>query len=254
MKIYTKTGDDGTTSLFGGGRLRKDAPRIEAYGEIDELNAALGVALAQLSDSAQRVRGWLTAIQSDLFLIGTLLATPPNEAPQATLPAVRVEALEQSIDAMEKDLKPLKNFVLPQGSSGVASAHLARAVARRAERRVVALAAQEKVDPGVGVYLNRLSDFLFVVARWVHAKEGGVETAWINPSGDASAGPQPDRLAASLQKLQADKERRKSLFEKAATDLQKRKQEAEKSFEEQVDQIKKEGGTVEKPIRPMDLD
>src|SRR4051812_14887390 len=113
MKIYTKTGDDGTTGLFGNARVRKDALRIEAYGTVDELNAALGVVIAHLPALAHSARGWLDAIQSDLLILGALLATPPQAVRQpAALAAARIETLEQQIDQMEKPLKPLKNFIL----------------------------------------------------------------------------------------------------------------------------------------------
>src|SRR5262249_40030995 len=126
MKIYTKTGDDGSTGLFGGARVRKDSLRIETYGEIDELNAALGVVLAHLPTSAHSARGWLETTQSDLFVIGAQLATPPEAARKlASLPAGRTETLEQQIDQMEKVLPPLKNFILPQGVPCAAFLHLA---------------------------------------------------------------------------------------------------------------------------------
>src|SRR5438105_2712329 len=116
MKIYTKTGDDGTTGLVGGSRVHKDALRIEAYGDVDELNAALGVVLAHLPRAAQAARGWLETVQSDLFIVGVLLATPASAAKKVTaLAPTRAEALEQQIDQMEQSLKPLKNFILPQG-------------------------------------------------------------------------------------------------------------------------------------------
>ena len=255
MKIYTKTGDDGTTGLIGNARVRKDSVRIEAYGEVDELNAALGVVIAHLPSLASSARGWLDAIQNDLFILGALLATPPQaDRKPAALPPQRIQALEDQIDQMEKSLKPLKNFILPQGTPCAAFIHLSRAVSRRAERRVVALDSKEKVDPLIVVYMNRLSDFLFVLARWVNYQEGGTETAWINPAGDVPGQLQPDRLSASLGKLEMEKERRKSLFEKTSTDLQKKKEEAEKLFKQNVDQINKDGGKVDKPIREIDLD
>jgi cob(I)alamin adenosyltransferase len=254
MKIYTKTGDDGTTGLLGNARVRKDDVRIEAYGQVDEVNAALGVVLAYLPTAANAARGWLDAIQSDLFVIGAALATPSNSArPPIQLPPQRTDTLEQQIDQMEKNLKPLKNFILPQGTPCTAYVHLARAISRRAERRVVALSAQDKVDPAIGIYLNRLSDYLFVLARWVNHQEGGTETAWIHPAGD-TAGPQVDRLSASLGKLEMQKERRKSLFEKTTSDIQKKKADADKLFQQNIDQINKDGGKVEKPVREIDLD
>lgn len=254
MKIYTKTGDDGSTGLFGNARVPKDHPRIEAYGTVDELNAALGMILSSLPGSAHAARGWLETIQADLFVLGSLLATPSSsKSPVTVLSPSRVEALEHQIDQMEKELKPLKNFILPQGTLCASTTHLARAISRRAERRIVSLAAQEPLDALLIIYTNRLSDFLFVLARWINQKEGGTETAWINPAGSGQ-GPQPDKLSASLQKLEDEKKRRQSLFEKTAQDLQKKKESAAKNFQESVEQIKKDGGKVEPTVRPIDLD
>jgi len=255
MKIYTKTGDDGTTGLFGGSRLRKDAARIEAYGDIDELNASLGVVLAHLPTSAHSTRGWLEAVQNDLFVIGAILANPSaGSQKRAEFSSNRTADLEAHIDQMEKNMNPLKNFILPQGVPCATFLHLSRAICRRAERHVVALDSQEKIDAPLLAYLNRLSDFLFVLARWVNRQEGGTETAWVNPTGETIGQPQPDRLNATLQKLEQEKQRRKSLFEKTTTDLQKKKAEAEKNFQQSVDQIKKEGGQVDRPVRDIDLD
>src|SRR2546430_17535047 len=120
---------------------------------------------------------------------------------------------------MERTLKPLNAFILPQGTPCAAWLYLSRSIARRAERGIVALEAQEKIAPAILIYLNRLSDFLFVLARWVNQQEDGTETAWMNPSGGSSGQPQPDRLSASLGKLEQEKERRKWLFEKTTTDL-----------------------------------
>jgi len=260
MKIYTKTGDDGTTGLLGNVRVRKDAARIEAYGAVDELNAALGLILAQLPAAAQAARPWLNAVQSDLFIVGTLLATPPSDSKRrAELPATRIHALEEQIDQMEEELPPLKNFILPQGAFCACLAHQARAVSRRVERRVVALAAEERVDRDVVPYLNRISDFLFVLARWVNVHEGGHESTWTYSEAEGakieseSAKPK-DRLGATLKKLETDKENRKTLFEKTSSELQKKKEIADKLFRQSVDQIKKDGGPVEKPLRDMDLD
>jgi cob(I)alamin adenosyltransferase len=255
-------GDDGNTGLLGNVRVPKDSRRIEAYGAVDEANAALGVVLAHLpSAPACRQAGpWLNAIQSDLLIIGTLLATPPADPKKhAELPPGRTQALEEGIDQMEKDLKPLKSFLLPQGTPGAAFAHQARALCRRAERRVVSLAHEERVDKAVTMYLNRLSDFLFVLARWMNAHEGGPETAWSYSEAEgaktASEAAHPaDRLGATLKKLEVEKENRKTLFEKASTQIQKKKEMADKLFRQNVDQINKEGGKVEKPLRDMDLD
>lgn len=260
MKIYTKTGDDGSTGLLGNVRVPKESPRIEAYGTVDELNAALGLILAQLPAAAQAARPWLNSIQSDLFIVGTLLATPPSDPKRrADLPAAHTHALEGHIDRMEEDLPPLKNFILPQGAFCACLTHQARGVSRRAERRVAALAAQERVDREVLPYLNRLSDFLFVLARWVNVHEGGHETTWTyseNQGSKTETEPSKpkDRLGATLKKLETDKENRKTLFEKASSQLQKKKEMADQLFRQSVDQIKKEGGTVEKPVRDVDLD
>jgi cob(I)alamin adenosyltransferase len=262
MKIYTKTGDDGNTGLLGNVRVPKDSRRIEAVGAVDETNAALGVVLAHLptAPSCRQAGAWLNAIQSELLIIGTLLSTPPADTKKhADLPSHRIQALEDQIDQMEKDLKPMKNFILPQGTPGAAFAHQARAICRRAERRVVALSHEERVDKTVMIYLNRLSDFLFVLARWINTQEGGPETVWsyseVEGAKTATDTAQPaDRLGATLKKLEVEKENRKTLFEKASSQMQKKKEMADKLFNQNVDQINKEGGKVEKPIRDVDLD
>lgn len=250
MKIYTRTGDDGTSGLLDNKRVRKDDIRLEAYGEVDELNAALGVVLSQSSDWPASAASLISGIQSNLFTIGTVLATPPQTGKTlARLDPAETKRLENAIDQMEEELPPLKNFILPQGSGACSFTHLARAICRRAERRVVALSGLEPVDPVVLVYLNRLSDYLFVLARWINRREGGTETIW------TAEGPVvQDRLESTLQKLEDDKRKRQTLFEKAAQDLQKKKERAEKIFRQNVDSINKEGGKVEKPLRDMDLD
>jgi cob(I)alamin adenosyltransferase len=260
MKIYSKTGDDGDTGLLGNVRVPKDSRRIEACGAVDEVNAALGVILAHLSPPVQAAQARLGAIQSDLFIIGTLLATPPNDQKKhADLPVGRLKALEDQIDEMESNLKPLANFILPRGTPGAAYAHLARAVSRRAERRVVTLAREERVDRAILPYLNRLSDYLFVLARWINTQEGGAEASWTYSETEgaktASETAQPaDRLGATLKKLETEKEGRKTLFEKTTSQIQKKKEIADKLFRQNVDQINKEGGKVERPLRDMDLD
>jgi len=253
MKIYTKTGDDGTTGLLGAKRVRKDDVRIEAYGEIDELNAAIGLLMAHLSVASTDRAPDLTAVQNDLFVLGTILATPA-QTPKAlaTLDPARIHALETAIDAMEKELPPLKSFILPQGSPGSTYAHLARAICRRAERRVVALSGLEEIPAIVLPYINRLSDYLFVAARWINQRDGGSETPWIN--GPAAATVQTDLMGATLQKIEDDKKKRQTLFEKASADLTRKKEMAEKLFKKNVDQINRDGGKVEKPTRDLDLD
>ena len=184
MKIYTKTGDAGETGLFGGRRLPKSDPRVEAYGDVDEVNAHLGWAGTQLTHLP--LKDTIRRIQSDLFMLGADLATAPDAPAAATARTVRigeaeVRALEALIDGWEKELKPLKNFILPGGSPGAAALQVCRAVCRRAERSVVRLAAGEVVNPVAIVYLNRLSDFLFVLARWVNFREGVEEPLWTAP-------------------------------------------------------------------------
>jgi cob(I)alamin adenosyltransferase len=179
MKIYTKTGDGGQTGLFGGGRIRKDDARVEAYGDVDELNAALGLARAQLVDP--ELTGHLGRIQEELFCLGAELASPHGTKARTAVPPLEArwaEAMEQAIDAWEAQLPPLRMFILPGGSPGAAGLHWARTVCRRAERRVVALAAAAEVDPLALVYLNRLSDFLFVAARVVNHRAGILEILW----------------------------------------------------------------------------
>lgn len=180
MKIYTKTGDAGETSLFGGGRVPKDDPRVRAYGDVDELNAALGLAMAlEPSDSA------LASIQRDLFTIGAELATPdPAKLGKAlhrsgaAIGASHVGALEDLIDHHEARLTPLKNFILPGGTPKAAALHLARTICRRAERSVVALSHDQKVNPAIVHYLNRLADLLFVLARATNAQAGKLDVTW----------------------------------------------------------------------------
>lgn len=183
MKIYTKTGDDGETGLFGGPRVSKDSPRIEAYGTVDELNSVLGVVRAQLA--AGDVDALLCQIQNDLFALGAQLATPDPAAHQTALVGARqIAALESAIDRYEEQLEPLKQFVLPGGTPAAANLHLARTVCRRAERRVVTLVREssEPIAAEVVVYLNRLSDLLFVLARAVNRTAGRADVPWQKPS------------------------------------------------------------------------
>ncbi|HWV56177.1 MAG TPA: cob(I)yrinic acid a,c-diamide adenosyltransferase [Longimicrobiales bacterium] len=181
MRIYTKTGDRGETGLLGGGRVPKSHPRVEAYGEVDELNAVLGVALTFVADPAVRDR--LESIQPDLFVIGAHLAAPEQQPgrrrPQLPdFPADRIATLEKWIDEGGAALPELRSFILPGGSAGGATLHLARTVCRRAERRVVALAAVDPVEPDIIIYLNRLSDLLFVLARLENHRAGHAEKEW----------------------------------------------------------------------------
>ena len=142
---------------------------------------------------------------------------------------------------------------MPQGTFAASLTHLSRAICRRAERHIISLHTLEPVDAGLLAYVNRLSDFLFVLARWINYKEGGTETPWLGSAGPAS-GPKPDVLSASLQKLEEEKKRRQSLFEKTAGALQKKKENAVKNFEKNVEQIKRDGGKVDPTVRPIDLD
>ncbi|MDX1645577.1 MAG: cob(I)yrinic acid a,c-diamide adenosyltransferase [Longimicrobiales bacterium] len=184
MKIYTKTGDDGRTALFGGGRVPKDHVRVDAYGIIDELNAILGWCVTRVSDS--RLVKRLETIQHDLFSVGATLATPPadpgRERPRTPeLPVDRVEEMERWIDEAGDELPDLKAFVLPGGEEGASRLHVARTVCRRAERAVVHLSGLEAVDPSIIVYLNRLSDLLFTFARLENHGSGTGDVTWVKP-------------------------------------------------------------------------
>ena len=176
MKIYTRTGDTGETSLFGGARVRKDDARIEAYGTVDELNSFIGAARASWPSSS--LDGPFHAIQSDLFDIGAHLASPGTSR-FAGPDAARIEALEQAIDAMEAELAPLKTFILPGGTLAAAHLHVARTVCRRAERLVVALNDEDDATKASITYLNRLSDFLFVAARFANHEQGVADVPWV---------------------------------------------------------------------------
>ena len=180
MKIYTKTGDQGQTGLLGGRRLGKDDPRVTAYGEVDELNALLGLVRAQTADAS--LRRLLSALQRDLFALGAQLADPSarvaTRKQKAAITEATVRRLERAIDARESKLPRLTSFILPGGSATGALLHLARTVCRRAERSVVALARREALDPRLVVYLNRLSDLLFVLARSENHSRGEPEDRW----------------------------------------------------------------------------
>jgi cob(I)alamin adenosyltransferase len=170
VKIYTKTGDAGETSLFGGARVPKNDPRIEAYGTVDELNSFLGLARAAWPHSPLDPQ--FERIQSDLFDVGAHLASPGTSRFTGVDPE-HIADLERTIDAMESELPPLRNFILPGGSAPAAQLHVARTICRRAERLVVALGG----DPSV-VFLNRLSDFLFVAARYANLEHGVEDVPW----------------------------------------------------------------------------
>ena len=178
MKIYTRTGDDGTTGLLGAARVPKHDARVEAYGCVDELNAALGVARAL--DTASPLAGDLERLQQALFQVGAELATVDERLLEKLdrVSDADVAALEGTIDRLEADLAPLTRFVLPGGSPLAAQLHFARTVCRRAERRVTSLAERERVEPRLVRWLNRLADLLFVMARWANLRAGVAETTW----------------------------------------------------------------------------
>jgi cob(I)alamin adenosyltransferase len=180
-KIYTRTGDAGQTGLFGGGRVSKADPRVAAYGEVDELNAALGAVVA--CEPVELERDLLLGVQRDLFAIGGRLASPHpakvgKALEKAQVTPERVAALEAAIDRADAELKPLTAFVLPGGTMKGALFHVARTVCRRAERAVVALARDQAVPPEILGYLNRLSDLLFTLGRLANARAGAVEKTW----------------------------------------------------------------------------
>jgi cob(I)alamin adenosyltransferase len=183
VKIYTKTGDAGETGLFGGGRVSKDDPRVRAYGDVDEANAAIGLAAAL--DPGDFLLPALQTIQRDLFSIGAELATPDPAKMEkvlarsgAPIGSSEVGALEDLIDTHEAKLEPLKNFILPGGTPKAAAFHLARTTCRRAERSVVALSREQPINPAIIHYLNRLSDLLFVLARAVNQRAGTPDVTW----------------------------------------------------------------------------
>jgi cob(I)alamin adenosyltransferase len=181
VKIYTRTGDGGETGLFGGGRVRKDHPRTSAYGDVDELNSAIGVARA--AAPPELFDAQLEEIQRDLFAIGGHLATPDPEKVARTLDKARlgedrVAAFERMIDEADAELPPLTAFVLPAGTAKAAALHLARTVCRRAERGVVRLSHEAEVPGLFVVYLNRLSDLLFTLARLANHRGGGGDVTW----------------------------------------------------------------------------
>jgi cob(I)alamin adenosyltransferase len=170
-KIYTRTGDKGTAGLVDGSRVSKASDRMAAIGEVDEANAALGLAIAALGED--QLAGQLRLIQNELFDLGADIATPGDVEGALRIIPQQVERLEHEIDAMNAELEPLQSFILPGGSAEVAALHLARTVVRRAERAAVALAESEPVNPHALAYFNRLSDHLFVAARYIAARQGG---------------------------------------------------------------------------------
>lgn len=190
MTIYTKSGDQGETSLFAGSRVRKDHPRVEAYGDVDELNAVFGLARAERLPA--QVDGLLATVQHQLLVAGSQLATTGSpQASASTIERADVMELERQIDRYDGALPPLKQFILPAGTRAAALLHLARTVCRRAERRVAGLAAigGEDVPVPLIAYLNRLSDLLFVLARTVNAAAGQADVVWDKPARSRAAEP-----------------------------------------------------------------
>ncbi|MHC4989385.1 MAG: cob(I)yrinic acid a,c-diamide adenosyltransferase [Planctomycetota bacterium] len=185
MSLYTRSGDDGSTGLFGGGRVSKCHPRVEAYGTVDELNATLGLAVTVIDDRTHlgaELCSMFARLQSRLFDLGADLATPlesPHEDRISRITSRHVAAIEQFIDRIDGENTPLKSFVLPGGSELAARLHVSRAVCRRAERRVLSLNAEEPINPEVPVYLNRVSDLLFAVARRANLEAGVPDVPWI---------------------------------------------------------------------------
>ena len=178
-RVYTRTGDDGTTGLGGGQRVAKDSPRIEAYGTVDELSSAIGLAVAL--GLHPRLVPTLARVQNELFNVGSDLCILEEDKARMPVPGVEqrhVDALERLIDELQEDLAPLANFILPGGAPGAAQLHVARTICRRAERLAIHLSRQEPVGPWVVPYLNRLSDALFVMARYENLKRGVPEALW----------------------------------------------------------------------------
>jgi cob(I)alamin adenosyltransferase len=179
VKIYTKTGDSGETSLFGGQRVKKNSIRIAAYGNVDELNAFIGYAAVENSDA--NIAAHLEFIQNDLFILGSDLATPMANinAKIDRIDARHIERLEQAIDRTEQELQPIRVFILPGGTELAARLHLCRTICRRAERSIVELQENESINDNDVLYVNRLSDFLFVIARYANKLEDVSDIPWI---------------------------------------------------------------------------
>jgi cob(I)alamin adenosyltransferase len=183
FRIYTKTGDDGTTGLFGGRRVAKYDLRIEAYGTVDELNSSVGMAIAETDD--EELRSELLRLSSLLFTVGADLATPLSPPPKYPIPRTQegdIALLERGIDAWDGELPELKSFILPGGTRAAACLHMARTICRRAERLAVHLRAEEEITPSVVPFLNRLSDWLFTAARIANHRAGVADTPWLPPT------------------------------------------------------------------------
>lgn len=176
VKIYTKTGDDGTTGLIGGTRVKKTSTRIIAYGAVDEINSAIGIVLASEVDSDIRVL--LTKIQNDLFLVGSDLANPNLKEASNRVTDDMVNHIEKEIDRLESELSPITYFILPGGNLLAAQIHLARAICRRAEVNIVKISENEEINTACRIYINRLSDLFFVLARTINSRKKIKDTAW----------------------------------------------------------------------------
>lgn len=176
IKIYTRTGDKGQTSLFGGKRVSKASERVDTYGTVDELNSMIGVVIAHLTQKHKSISRELTRIQNDLFDVGASLANPTAK-PQESL-IRRAKEFEHLIDDLTKKMPEIRNFILPGGGKAGSYLHMARTICRRAERRITALSKKEQVDDEVIKYFNRLSDLLFTMARFVNQKDKKKETVW----------------------------------------------------------------------------
>jgi len=190
MRVYTKTGDNGTTALVGGVRIKKTDIRLEAYGTVDELNSQIGLLVALIekqgveNETVGSLREELIRIQNSLFIVGTHLATDQSKTPlypSAILPEGETEMLEQAIDSMNAQLPEKQGFVLPGGTVAAAQAHVCRTVCRRAERRIAQLAEIAKVGPEIMQYINRLSDYLFILAKIINFNMGHGEIVWQSP-------------------------------------------------------------------------
>lgn len=178
--LYTRTGDDGTTSLVGGARAKKNCARLEAYGAIDELSSYLGAIASDIRCDSE-LQGQVRAIQNELFNVGAYLATRPTVGEEqgcASLTPEKMSQLEGWIDALDEQTPKINAFILPGGSELASKAHLARVICRRAERRIIDLADEEYVDPNVKAYINRLSDYLFIAARYINFMRGVNEVVW----------------------------------------------------------------------------
>lgn len=182
MPIYTKTGDTGETGLFGGGRVGKDDSRVDAYGEVDELNACIG--LARSAGLEKELDALAQRLQDQLFTVGAILATPSSSKAASAIPQLQpswVSDMEKAIDAADREMPPLSQFILPHGTPGASALHVARTVCRRAERRVVPLVRAGRAEMPVVTYLNRLSDLLFTMARLQNHRSGVKDTPWNPP-------------------------------------------------------------------------